>query len=77
MPKTVRDIPDQLPNESRRLWEGVTTHLLSKEYGEATRIKQVIEQEQRDLAAARKKKGEVWVSFVSFFSLISERELMK
>ncbi|KZT33032.1 hypothetical protein SISSUDRAFT_1027985 [Sistotremastrum suecicum HHB10207 ss-3] len=60
MPKSVRDIPEQLPNESRRLWEGVTNHLLSKEYGEATRVKQTIEQAQRDLAASRKKKGEVF-----------------
>ncbi|KAI9462810.1 hypothetical protein BJY52DRAFT_111568 [Lactarius psammicola] len=57
VPKTVRPISRQLPDESRRLWESVTTRLLSKEYGEATRAKQAIEQRQRDDAAERKRRG--------------------
>jgi len=48
----------QRPNESRKLWDGVTNALMKKEYSEATRIKQAIEQAQRDIAATRKKKGE-------------------
>ncbi|KAI9507142.1 hypothetical protein F5148DRAFT_981805 [Russula earlei] len=57
VPKRVRPIPKQLPTESRRLWESVTTRLLRKEFGEATRAKHVIEQRQRDEAAERKRRG--------------------
>ena len=57
VPKAVRPISKQLPSESRRLWESVTSRLVSKEYGEATRAKHVIEQRQRDEAAERKRRG--------------------
>ncbi|KAG8897225.1 hypothetical protein FRB99_008355 [Tulasnella sp. 403] len=57
VPKTVRPLEQQLPNESRKLWEGVTSNLLSKNYGEATKVKQAIEQRQRDIAAQRKAKN--------------------
>jgi oxysterol-binding protein-related protein 9/10/11 len=57
IPKVVRPISQQLPYESRRLWEKVTNKLLKKEYGDATREKVIIEQRQRDEAADRKKKG--------------------
>ncbi|KAG9090602.1 hypothetical protein FRC06_000956 [Ceratobasidium sp. 370] len=61
MHKHVRPIDSQLPNESHRLWEHVTKNLLSKNYSEATRVKQGIEQKQRDDSAARKAKGEEFV----------------
>lgn len=57
VPKSVRPLSQQLPNESRKLWEGVTTNLLSKNFNDATKIKQVIEQKQRDIAAQRKASG--------------------
>jgi len=57
VPKRVRPISKQLPTESRRLWDAVTSRLLRKEFGEATRAKQVIEQRQRDEAAERKRRG--------------------
>jgi len=57
VPKTVRPISKQHPTESRRLWGSVTSRLLRKEYGEATRAKHVIEQRQRDEAAERKRRG--------------------
>jgi hypothetical protein len=57
IPKTVRPLERQLPNESRRLWEGVTSRLLRKEFGDATKEKVRIEQRQRDDAAERKRKG--------------------
>ncbi|KAJ7574300.1 hypothetical protein C8J56DRAFT_979332 [Mycena floridula] len=57
MPKVVRPIEKQLPHESRKLWEGVTTRLLNKEFSDATKEKVAIEQKQRDEAAERKKKG--------------------
>jgi hypothetical protein len=66
VPKTVRPISQQLPTESRRLWDSVTSRLVSKEFGEATRAKHVIEQRQRDEAAERKRRGVEWVAFSLF-----------
>ncbi|KAG1741546.1 uncharacterized protein EDB91DRAFT_1131081 [Suillus paluster] len=57
VPKQVRPLEQQLPIESRKLWDPVTTRLLAKEYGEATKAKLAIEQKQRDEAGERKKKG--------------------
>ncbi|KIJ29302.1 hypothetical protein M422DRAFT_188714 [Sphaerobolus stellatus SS14] len=57
IPKSVRPLSKQTSNESRKLWEKVTTNLLKKEYNEATKYKLAIEQRQRDVAADRKKKG--------------------
>ncbi|KAJ7698567.1 hypothetical protein B0H17DRAFT_1196675 [Mycena rosella] len=57
LPKTVRPLEKQLPHESRRLWDSVTTRLLKKEYSDATKEKVGIEQRQRDIAAERKRKG--------------------
>ncbi|OBZ77732.1 Isoleucine--tRNA ligase [Grifola frondosa] len=57
VPKSVRPLEKQLPNESRKLWENVTNGLVSKEYSEATKHKLAIEQRQRDEAAERKRKG--------------------
>ncbi|KAI0371275.1 hypothetical protein BV20DRAFT_1017287 [Pilatotrama ljubarskyi] len=57
VPKAVRPLEKQLPNESRKLWENVTDRLLKKEYSEATKHKLAIEQRQRDEAAERKRKG--------------------
>ncbi|KAF5382348.1 hypothetical protein D9757_012713 [Collybiopsis confluens] len=61
VPKQVRPLERQLPDESRRLWEGVTGRLLRKEFSDATREKMAIEQRQRDEAAERKKKGTAFV----------------
>ena len=58
IPKRVRPPEKQHHYESRKLWESMTSKLLAKEYGEATKNKQAIEQRQRDRAAERKKKGE-------------------
>lgn len=55
----VRPLDEQDPQESRKLWDPVTTNLLAKNWNEATKQKQVIEQRQRDKAAAMKAKGEV------------------
>ena len=58
VPKRVRPLDKQLPNESRRLWDTVTSRLLAKEFGEATKQKHILEQRQRDQAAERKRTGE-------------------
>lgn len=50
-------MPEQDGHESRKLWDPVTQNLLAKNWGEATRQKQVIEQAQRDLSAKRKAEG--------------------
>ncbi|KAI1798004.1 hypothetical protein LXA43DRAFT_1056258 [Ganoderma leucocontextum] len=57
IPKAVRPLEKQLPTESRKLWETVTTRLLKKEYSDATKHKLAIEQKQRDDAAERKRRG--------------------
>lgn len=57
VPKSVRPLEKQLPDESRKLWQDVTANLLKKEYSEATKHKHAIEQKQRDDAAERKRKG--------------------
>ncbi|KAK0546122.1 hypothetical protein OC846_005402 [Tilletia horrida] len=61
IPKNVRPLDSQLELESRRIWQPVIKAILSKQYGEATKAKQVIEQRQRDIAAERKKNGEEFV----------------
>ncbi|KAL7419055.1 hypothetical protein Q5752_005891 [Cryptotrichosporon argae] len=58
IPKLVRPLDEQDAQESRRLWDPVTQSLLAKNWGEATKQKQAIEQRQRDIAAKRKADGE-------------------
>ena len=60
VPKIVPPDEDQLHNESRRFWKDVTAAILSKQYGEATRVKQALEQGQRDRAEERKARNEEW-----------------
>lgn len=57
VPKAVRPLENQISTESRKLWDPVTSRLLKKEYSEATKFKQAIEQKQRDDAAERRNKG--------------------
>lgn len=57
IPKDVRPVDEQDARESRRLWDPVTVNLLAKNWGEATKQKQVIEQRQRDIAAKLKEDG--------------------
>jgi oxysterol-binding protein-related protein 9/10/11 len=57
IPKAVRSLEKQLPNESQKLWDDITARLIQKEYGEATKHKLAIEQKQRDEAAERKREG--------------------
>ena len=55
VPKIVPPPEEQLENESRKLWNEVSTAIHEKKFGDATRIKQEIEQRQRDRAAEREK----------------------
>ncbi|KAK1921849.1 hypothetical protein DB88DRAFT_499401 [Papiliotrema laurentii] len=61
IPKSVRPLEEQDEQESRRLWDPVTQNLLSKNWSEATKQKQIIEQRQRELAAKRKANNEEFV----------------
>ncbi|CAF9923940.1 MAG: hypothetical protein ALECFALPRED_002572 [Alectoria fallacina] len=45
---------------SKRFWAGVTSAIKSKQYTEATKLKQEIEERQRDKATQRKEKMEEW-----------------
>ncbi|GHJ83931.1 hypothetical protein NliqN6_0333 [Naganishia liquefaciens] len=56
-PRSVRPLEQQEERESRRLWDPVTSNMLSKNWSEATKQKQTIEQRQRDLANQRKQQG--------------------
>ena len=60
MPKIVPPEENQLPNESRIFWKDVTNAIMNKQYGEATKAKQAIEERQREKAAERQAKNEEW-----------------
>ena len=51
---------EQLTNESRRFWHGVTEAILEKRFAEATKLKQELEEGQRERAAGRKTQNEDW-----------------
>ncbi|OJJ43346.1 hypothetical protein ASPZODRAFT_136189 [Penicilliopsis zonata CBS 506.65] len=50
----------QLSNESLKFWSNVTAAILEKRYSQATKLKQEIEERQRQRAAERKEKNEEW-----------------
>lgn len=58
--KSVPPEENQLTNESRRFWSGVTTAILNKKYSQATKLKQDIEERQRQKAAERQAHNEKW-----------------
>lgn len=60
IPKTVPPDELQLSNESRKFWSGVTSSILSKQFSQATKLKQEIEERQRAKAADREAKAEKW-----------------
>ncbi|KAL4783958.1 hypothetical protein BJX76DRAFT_328617 [Aspergillus varians] len=51
---------NQLSNESRKFWSGVTEAILDKRYSQATKLKVEIEDRQRQKAAERQEKNEEW-----------------
>ena len=53
VPKIAPPPEQQLPNESRLFWQDVTTAIQAKRFNDATKIKQDLEQAQRDKAAKR------------------------
>ncbi|RPA98911.1 hypothetical protein L873DRAFT_1685804 [Choiromyces venosus 120613-1] len=59
-PKTCPPSGAMLPNESRKMWEGVTEAIHAKDYSRATQLKSEIEERQREKAAARATEGVEW-----------------
>ena len=59
-PKNIPIDSAQLPNESRRFWKDVTQAILNKQYNEANRLKQEIEDRQRKKASERKDSDKEW-----------------
>jgi oxysterol-binding protein-related protein 9/10/11 len=60
VPKIVPPMEEQLPNESRKFWDGVTNAIVNKQYSLATTLKQEIEERQRNKAAERKNSNKEW-----------------
>jgi oxysterol-binding protein-related protein 9/10/11 len=58
--KSVPPLEDQLPNESRKFWNGVTKAIKGRQYSLATQLKHAIEDRQRAKAAERKETGAEW-----------------
>jgi len=56
VPKACPTPREQLPNESRKMWEKVTEAIHAKDYSNATQLKHEIEERQRQKAAGRKEK---------------------
>lgn len=60
VPKIVPPQKDQLSNESQKFWAGVTNAILNKQFSQATKLKQELEERQRDKAADRDAQNEEW-----------------
>ena len=60
VPKIVPPESAQLPNESRRFWHDVTAAISGKQYAEATRVKQELEERQREKAKKREAADMEW-----------------
>ncbi|KAF7715102.1 Oxysterol-binding family protein [Penicillium ucsense] len=75
--KAVPPQEQQLPNESLKFWGQVTNAIVDKQFTEATRLKQEIEERQRQKAAERKEKNEEWKPrfFVGATSPLGKPEL--
>lgn len=71
VPKECPAPEEQLPNESRKMWEQVTEAIHAKDYSRATVLKQEIEERQRAKAAERAEKQIHWKP--RFFHDMAER----
>jgi oxysterol-binding protein-related protein 9/10/11 len=72
VPKICPPPEEQLVNESRLFWKDLTAAIQEKRFGDANRIKQNIEQAQRDKAAERKSQGITWAP--RFFKEVTDPE---
>lgn len=60
IPKECPPPDKQLSNESRKFWGDVTEAINAKQFSKATKIKQEIEERQREKAAQRQKQSTDW-----------------
>ncbi|KAJ6132805.1 hypothetical protein N7471_008020 [Penicillium samsonianum] len=60
VPKNLPPSEEQLSNESLKFWSGVTNAIVDKQFNQATKLKQDIEERQRQRAAERIEKGTEW-----------------
>ena len=58
--KTLPPDEQQLSNESLKVWSEVTTAIMNKQFTQATKLKQEIEERQRERAAERRENGVEW-----------------
>ena len=65
-------VEEQLPNESRRFWTGVTEAIQAKQFSTATAMKQQLEETQRQKANHRKEKLKQWQP--RFFTTVTEAD---
>ncbi|KAK3115424.1 hypothetical protein LTR53_005226 [Teratosphaeriaceae sp. CCFEE 6253] len=70
--KTCPPQADQLPNESQKFWAVVTESIVTKQFTNATTIKQELEEKQRQRAAERKAAGHEWAP--RFFTAVTEAD---
>lgn len=59
-PKVLPPKEQMLPNESLRLWGGVTEAILAKQFSKATEVKVALEEAQREKARKREQNKETW-----------------
>ncbi|KAL7910928.1 hypothetical protein GGI35DRAFT_446025 [Trichoderma velutinum] len=59
-PKVLPSKEEMLPNESLRLWSGVTDAILAKQFSKATEVKVALEEAQREKARKREQNKETW-----------------
>lgn len=62
VPKQVRPLEEQNPQESRWIWREVSDAITRKEFSKATKLKHALEDEQREKAHKRKEQGTEFVS---------------
>jgi hypothetical protein len=74
-PKWVPSESEQEPNESRRLWAGLTEAVISKDMERATVAKTAVEDAQREQRKQREDTGEVYVP--RFFEKVDGRWVPK
>ena len=70
VPKICPPPEEQLPNESRRFWKDLTAALQEQRYSDANKVKQEIEQRQRDKVDKRKAQNMTWKP--RFFTEVAE-----
>ncbi|KAJ2795789.1 hypothetical protein H4S07_006392 [Coemansia furcata] len=59
--KIVKPLDEQGEMESRRVWDPVASKMLQGKFGDATKLKRIVEDTQREKTAARNDRGEEFV----------------